>query len=153
MTTPAAGEESSSAIITGSTNAYDKSLEQSASEEASGFPDDLAKPLPEMIRQSSTPYRHSSSVRTASTSRPSASIYNPGASTDSLLLPRATNRDREHDDPTLWHSAPLLFAIVPAIGGVVFKSGSIILTDLALLILAALYLNWCLVTPWYAHFT
>ena len=72
------------------------------------------------------------------------------SSTESLLLPpRATSHDDHlHEEPSLWHSAPLLFAIAPAVGGVAFKSGSVLLTDIALLALAAVYLNWCLVTPW-----
>lgn len=71
------------------------------------------------------------------------------SSTDDLLSPKATGEEDEiHQEPSLWYSAPLLCAIVPAIGGIVFKKGSVLVTDLALLVLAAVYLNWCLVTPW-----
>ena len=72
------------------------------------------------------------------------------SSTESLISPpRPPSRHEElHEEPSLWYSAPLLFAIVPAIGGVAFKKGAIVFTDIALLSLAAVYLNWCLVTPW-----
>lgn len=112
------------------------------------FEDDRPGPLPYLRRQTtSNARRASSAARTDSSSRHS---FNPQASTDSLLLPRATGKEheKEHDEPTLWYSAPLLFAVVPALGGVIFKSGSVFITDLALLVLAALYLNWCLVSPW-----
>ena len=71
------------------------------------------------------------------------------SSTDDLFVPRASGKAEElHQDPSLWHSLPLVFAILPAIGGVAFKKGNVWITDLALLIVAAIYLNWCLVTPW-----
>ena len=67
------------------------------------------------------------------------------------MPPRANEATRHelHEEPSLWYSAPLLFAIVPAVGGVAFKKGSVLLTDVALLALAAVYLNWCLITPWF----
>lgn len=75
------------------------------------------------------------------------------SSTEDLLRPRATGKEGEfHQEPSLWHSLPLLFAVVPAIGGVAFKSGSIFITDLSLLVLAAIYLNWCLTSPWSMSF-
>lgn len=80
-----------------------------------------------------------------------SSMEDVRSSTDDLLSPRpATDGDDDefHQEPSIWYSLPLLFAIVPAIGGVVFKSGSVFITDLALLTIAAIYLNWCLVTPW-----
>ena len=71
------------------------------------------------------------------------------SSTDDLLLARASGHHEElHQEPSLWHSLPLLFAIVPAIGGIAFKKGAVFLTDVALLVVTALYLNWCLITPW-----
>lgn len=55
------------------------------------------------------------------------------ASTEDLFMPRSTGRDHEHQqEPSLWFSLPLLFAIVPAVVGVAFKKGSIFITDLAL---------------------
>ena len=55
--------------------------------------------------------------------------------------------DKQHD-VSFWYSLPLVFAIVPAIGGVAFKDGATVATDLALLCLAGVYLNWCLTSPW-----
>ncbi|KAI9713396.1 MAG: hypothetical protein M1828_001430 [Chrysothrix sp. TS-e1954] len=70
--------------------------------------------------------------------------------TEDFLLPRASGpQEQLHQEPTLWHSLPVLaLAIIPSIGGVFFKKGSIIITDIALLVMAAVYLNWVLMTPW-----
>jgi len=43
---------------------------------------------------------------------------------------------------------PLIFALLPAIGGVVHKNGSAFMTDLMLLGLAAIFLNWSVTQPW-----
>jgi len=70
-------------------------------------------------------------------------------STDDLLLPRArspdviTNHESSH-----WHSVPLALALFPAIGGLFFHNGSVVVTDLTLLILAAVFLNWAVRLPW-----
>ncbi|KAL9093178.1 MAG: hypothetical protein Q9159_000355 [Coniocarpon cinnabarinum] len=94
--------------------------------------------------------RRASSVMTDGSSSTDGRRASFRASTESLLLPPRAMSDDEplHEEPSLWYSAPLLFAIVPAVGGVAFKSGSTLLTDVALLALAAIYLNWCLITPW-----
>jgi len=47
-----------------------------------------------------------------------------------------------------WDSAPLVFALVPAVGGLFFKNGSAVLTDAILLIIAAIFLNWSVRVPW-----
>jgi len=47
-----------------------------------------------------------------------------------------------------WHSAPLALAILPAIAGVLFKEGGTVVTDVMLLCLAAMFLNWCVRAPW-----
>lgn len=75
-----------------------------------------------------------------------------GSYTDDFFSPRARDHDvdENHTDPSWWHSAPLAFALVPAVGGVLFKRGSAVITDIALLAFAAIYLNWTLITPWYA---
>ena len=72
-------------------------------------------------------------------------------STDDLLLPRPSNAGRESSNTTAWHSAPLAFALLPAIGGMLFKNGSSIITDVMLLGLAAIFLNWSVRLPWYVH--
>jgi hypothetical protein len=52
------------------------------------------------------------------------------------------------DEPSLWHSAPLAFAILPAAGGLLFNNGSAVVTDILLLALGSLFLNWCVRAPW-----
>ncbi|KAK5073656.1 hypothetical protein LTR64_007207 [Lithohypha guttulata] len=69
------------------------------------------------------------------------------ASTDDLFLPRATG-EPETRESSNWHSIPLGLALLPAIGGLFFQNGSAFVTDLTLLGLAALFLNWALRLPW-----
>lgn len=56
------------------------------------------------------------------------------------------------DEPSLWHSAPLAFAILPAVGGLLFNNGSAVVTDILLLALGSMFLNWCVRAPWYVWF-
>ncbi|KAF2446261.1 hypothetical protein P171DRAFT_385057 [Karstenula rhodostoma CBS 690.94] len=73
------------------------------------------------------------------------------SSTDDLLLSLGKN-DMEKltttDEVSLWHSAPLAFAIVPAFAGLLFQNGGAIVTDILLLGFGTLFLNWCVRTPW-----
>lgn len=48
-----------------------------------------------------------------------------------------------------WQSAPLGLALLPAIAGIFSKNGSAVVTDITLLILAAIFLNWSVRLPWY----
>lgn len=50
--------------------------------------------------------------------------------------------------PSHWHSAPLVFAILPAVGGLLFQNGSAVVTDILLLGLGSMFLNWCVRSPW-----
>lgn len=71
------------------------------------------------------------------------------SSTDDLLLPKPSVTGLEHShDSSAWHSAPLAFALLPALGGMLFKNGSSIITDIMLLGLAAIFLNWSVRLPW-----
>ena len=71
------------------------------------------------------------------------------SSTDNLLLPRATNSDLvTSHEPSHWHSTPLALALLPAVGGLFFHNGSAVVTDLTLLGLAAVFLNWSVRLPW-----
>lgn len=71
------------------------------------------------------------------------------SSTDNLLLPRATSAELEtNHEPSHWHSAPLALALLPAVGGLFFHNGSAVVTDLTLLGLAAVFLNWSVRLPW-----
>lgn len=71
------------------------------------------------------------------------------SSTDNLLLPRPIDphliSTGEHSH---WHSAPLVLALLPALGGLFFTNGSALITDLTLLGLAAIFLNWSVKLPW-----
>jgi len=72
------------------------------------------------------------------------------SSTDDLLFPRIQNGGLErHQEPSHWHSAPLAMALLPALGGLLFQNGSAVVTDLTLLGLAAVLLNWSVRLPWY----
>ena len=53
-------------------------------------------------------------------------------------------------EPSHWHSVPLALALLPAAAGLFFEKGSIVITDITLLGLAAIFLNWSLRLPWYA---
>ncbi|RKF80288.1 hypothetical protein GcM1_194002 [Golovinomyces cichoracearum] len=68
------------------------------------------------------------------------------SSTEELLLPRLIAM-RDHDSSP-WHSAPLVFALLPALAGILFTNGSGIVTDFMLLGLAAIFLNWTVRLPW-----
>ncbi|PLB53654.1 hypothetical protein P170DRAFT_431481 [Aspergillus steynii IBT 23096] len=72
------------------------------------------------------------------------------SSTDDLFFPRAA-KQAEVDLPneeSHWHSAPLGLALLPAIAGVFFQNGSAVVTDVTLLVLAAIFLNWSVRLPW-----
>ncbi|KAL4890352.1 hypothetical protein BDV59DRAFT_195087 [Aspergillus ambiguus] len=72
------------------------------------------------------------------------------SSTDDLFFPRVAKRD-DADLPTEeshWHSAPLGLALLPAIAGIFFQNGSAVVTDVTLLVLAAIFLNWSVRLPW-----
>lgn len=74
------------------------------------------------------------------------------SSTDDLFFPRVIKRpetESHQDDESLWQSAPLALALFPAIAGVFFHNGSAVVTDITLLVLAAIFLNWSVRLPWY----
>lgn len=72
------------------------------------------------------------------------------SSTDNLLLPKASMSGRNNGaELSHWDSAPLVFALLPALGGMLFKNGSSIITDVMLLGLAAVFLNWSVRLPWF----
>ncbi|KIN05930.1 hypothetical protein OIDMADRAFT_154543 [Oidiodendron maius Zn] len=73
------------------------------------------------------------------------------SSTDDLLLPKPPRDARAlpaEQSSSAWHSAPLAFALLPAVGGMLFKNGSSVITDIMLLGLAAIFLNWSVRLPW-----
>jgi hypothetical protein len=99
-----------------------------------------------MLKQ--PPYLRRSSTISDSVSEARQSIR---SSTDGLLFPRANKGENDietHHEESHWHSAPLALALLPAVGGIFFKNGSAVITDITLLILAAIFLNWSVRLPW-----
>lgn len=75
------------------------------------------------------------------------------SSTDDILLPRVAKDDEPvTSEESHWYSAPLALALLPAIAGVFFRDGSAIVTDVTLLALAAIFLNWSVRLPWYVNY-
>jgi hypothetical protein len=72
------------------------------------------------------------------------------SSTDDLLSPRPNvpGRLTGNDEMSNWHSAPLAFALLPAVGGMFFHDGGAVVTDIMLLGLAGVFLNWAVRLPW-----
>lgn len=73
------------------------------------------------------------------------------SSTDNLLRPGGNDMDTltSSEEASFWHSAPLAFAILPAVGGLLFQNGSAVVTDILLLGFGSMFLNWCVRAPWY----
>jgi hypothetical protein len=94
------------------------------------------------------PSRRRSSVFSEGLSETGKSLL---SSTDDLLLPRYKSGSplvTQHE-PSHWHSVPLGLALLPAVGGLFFQNGSAVITDITLLALAAIFLNWTVRLPWY----
>ncbi|MCJ1308185.1 hypothetical protein MMC25_001837 [Agyrium rufum] len=72
------------------------------------------------------------------------------SSTDDLLLPKVTPAGLEahHDQHSHWQSVPLVLALLPSVGGMIFTNGSAVITDVTLLVIAAIFLNWSVRLPW-----
>jgi hypothetical protein len=71
----------------------------------------------------------------------SSSFSAAKTSAEEILLP-TTN------DSNTWHSIPLAFAVLPAIGAIFFKDGDAFVTDIMLLLLVAVFLHWLVKFPW-----
>jgi hypothetical protein len=69
-------------------------------------------------------------------------LFNPAPfPDDDALLAQAPK-------PSKWESLPLAFALLPAVGGILFQGGSAFVTDLLLLGLCAVFLRWSVTQPW-----
>ncbi|KAL2835506.1 hypothetical protein BJY01DRAFT_75986 [Aspergillus pseudoustus] len=100
-------------------------------------PAPASSPSPQTLRRNSTLSDSVSEARNTIRS-----------STDELFFPRvAANSDRD-DEESHWQSAPLGLALLPAIAGIFFQNGSAFVTDVTLLALAAVFLNWSVRLPW-----
>lgn len=109
-------------------------LRQKRLNRAATFSEGAQPPKPTSLRRSSVLSDYSD-TRVAS----------PGPLNDDMDVLTST------DEPSFWYSAPLAFAILPAVGGLLFQDGSAYVTDILLLGLGALFLNWCVRSPWYAN--
>ncbi|KAK2853247.1 hypothetical protein FQN49_005263 [Arthroderma sp. PD_2] len=77
------------------------------------------------------------------------------SSTDDLFFPRANGSmggSNSHNTDSHWHSSPLVLALLPALGGLLFQDGTAVFTDITLLALAAVFLNWSVRLPWDWYF-
>ena len=71
-------------------------------------------------------------------------------STDGSLPSKpATAMLATHLEGSNWHSAPLAFALLPAVAGMIFQNGGAVVTDITLLAFAGVFLNWSVRMPWY----
>jgi hypothetical protein len=89
--------------------------------------------------------RRSSLLSDLSDSRPSFR-----SSTDNLLR----NTDAQDklvsvQDGAQWLSSPVIFAVFPAVAGLLYQNGAAVLTDMFTLGLASWFLHWCCTFPWY----
>ncbi|KAL0931645.1 uncharacterized protein CTRU02_212598 [Colletotrichum truncatum] len=64
-----------------------------------------------------------------------------------LLNPRPAGVTSS-DDMSNWASVPLAFALLPAVGGLLFNNGSAVVTDVMLLGLSSVFLHWSVTNPW-----
>ncbi|GKT53495.1 hypothetical protein ColTof4_05673 [Colletotrichum tofieldiae] len=65
-----------------------------------------------------------------------------------FLNPRPGDVPSSADEVSNWASIPLAFALLPAVGGLLFKNGSAVVTDVMLLGLSAVFLHWSVTHPW-----
>lgn len=93
--------------------------------------------LPPLRRRSSTMSDYSD---TRQSFRSSSDFHRPDANDMGKLA--------SNNGPSIWHSAPLVFLILPAIGGVLFHNGGAVVTDIFFVVLASMFLNWCVMAPW-----
>jgi hypothetical protein len=70
------------------------------------------------------------------------------SSTDSLSRNNGVDQLTSVEEGTHWISSPVLFAVLPAIGGLIYQDGGAILTDILTLALASWFLHWCCTFPW-----
>lgn len=72
------------------------------------------------------------------------------SSTDNLLKSTdAFGKATALEDGHHWLSSPVIFAVVPAVAGLLYQNGAAFLTDLFTLALAAWLLHWCCTWPWW----
>ncbi|EMC97705.1 hypothetical protein BAUCODRAFT_68599 [Baudoinia panamericana UAMH 10762] len=82
--------------------------------------------------------------------RRSSILSDTTQSLDEIINPSSSKRGSSGDDSevTHWHSIPIAFALLPAVGGLFFQNGSGFVTDVLLLTLAGVFMNWSIRIPW-----
>jgi hypothetical protein len=75
------------------------------------------------------------------------SDYSLGEARD-ILNPKPTEFDIPHPETSSLASLSLAFALLPALAGSLFENGSAVVTDIMLLGLSAVFLNWSVTQPW-----
>jgi hypothetical protein len=73
------------------------------------------------------------------------------SSNDNLLRTNGNNdmdKLTSSDDPSWWHSGPVLIAIVPAVAALTHPSGGTLATDIVLIVLSAWFMSKCVAVPW-----
>ncbi|KAF1933355.1 uncharacterized protein M421DRAFT_52347 [Didymella exigua CBS 183.55] len=71
------------------------------------------------------------------------------SSTDNLLRNTdAFDKVTSLEEGPHWLSSPVIFAIFPAVAGLLYQNGAAVLTDFFTLALAAWLLHWCCTWPW-----
>lgn len=112
--------------------------------------DDTPTPLRRAMTSDGTLRRRRISSQTDPSRRSSNisdySLRSFQTSTDDLLLPKAGRGEEE--ESSVWQSAPLGFALLPAAAGMVFTNGGAVVTDVTLLVLGGVFLNWSVRVPW-----
>lgn len=105
-------------------------------------------------------YGHVNAGGAASTGSPSAAFRRRSSNVSDysqdardLLNPKplagSTESLRHHEPTSSWDSLPLAFALLPAVGGLLFQGGDSFVTDLMLLGLGGIFLHWSVTQPWY----
>ncbi|KAJ1335074.1 hypothetical protein MN608_01809 [Microdochium nivale] len=69
-------------------------------------------------------------------------------SADELFNPTRTRRRDESAERSALSYTPLVLALLPAVAGMIFQNGAAFFTDLILLAIAAVVLNWSVTQPW-----
>ncbi|CRK30511.1 hypothetical protein BN1708_005167, partial [Verticillium longisporum] len=75
------------------------------------------------------------------------SDYSLGDAGD-LFNPKPLRHQPSAEDGSKWTHLPIAFALLPAVGGILFQNGSAIVTDVMLLGLSAVFLHWSVTQPW-----
>lgn len=88
--------------------------------------------------------RRSSVLSDLSDTRHSIRSSSDGALKNTDALDQASALEDGHH----WLSSPVIFAVVPAVAGLLYQNGAAFLTDLFTLALAAWLLHWCCTWPW-----